>query len=374
MGLKPKSHECSKNRSIGIVRSNINNQLDMKYNKLVNTEIEVSEICLGTMTFGEQNSESEGHEQMDFALDAGVNFFDTAELYAVPSTKENNGKTEEIIGTWFSKSKKRKQVILGTKVAGPSNNLDYISKNLGFSRKRIFEAVEGSLKRLQTDYIDLYQLHWPERKTNMFGQRGFPNAANDTWEDNFLNVIETMNLLIQEGKIRQWGLSNETPWGTMHVLHEAEKNDLKKPVSIQNPYSLLNRAYEMGMAEVSMRENVGLLAYSPLGFGLLSGKYHRGTDDQTSRRNKFKEMSRYDSEQCYNATGQYLKIAEECGLSLSQMALAFINSRDFITSNIIGATNLEQLKENIESSSVELTKDVITKINKVHENIPNPAP
>ena len=191
------------------------------------------------------------------------------------------------------------------------------------------EAVEGSLKRLQTDYIDLYQLHWPERKTNMFGQRGFPNATNDSWNDNFLNVIETMNLLIKEGKIRHWGLSNETSWGTMHVLHTAEKNGLKKPISIQNPYSLLNRTYEMGMAEVSMRENIGLLAYSPLGFGLLSGKYHKGTDDETSRRNKFKEMSRYDSEQCYAATAQYMKIAEENGLSLTQMALAFINNRDF---------------------------------------------
>jgi aryl-alcohol dehydrogenase-like predicted oxidoreductase len=346
----------------------------MKYNTLSNTDIKVSEICLGTMTYGEQNSEADGHNQMDFAVDAGVNFFDTAELYAVPSTKENNGKTEEIIGTWFTKSKKRTQVILGTKVSGPSDNLNYISNNLGFSRARIKEAVEGSLKRLQTDYIDLYQLHWPERKTNMFGQRGFPNATHDSWNNNFINVIETMNLLINEGKIRHWGLSNETPWGTMHILNTAEKNGLKKPISIQNPYSLLNRTYDMGMAEVSVRENIGLLAYSPLGFGLLSGKYHKGTDDETSRRNRFKNMSRYDSEQCYAATAQYLKIAEESGLSLTQMALAFINSRDFTTSNIIGATNLDQLKENIESSSVVLSKDIISKINKVHENIPNPAP
>lgn len=346
----------------------------MKYNKLSNTDIKVSEICLGTMTFGEQNSELEGHSQMDLALDVGVNFFDTAELYAVPSTQENNGKTEEIIGSWFAKSKKREQVILGTKVAGPSPNLTYISNNLGFSQGRILEAVEGSLKRLQTDYIDLYQLHWPERKTNMFGQRGFPNAAKDSWEDNFLEVIETMNLLIEQGKIRHWGLSNETPWGIMHVLNTAEKNGLKKPISIQNPYSLLNRTYDMGMAEVSVRENIGLLAYSPLGFGLLSGKYHKGTDDETSRRNRYKEMSRYNSEQCYAATAQYLKIAEENELNLSQMALAFINNRDFTTSNIIGATNLDQLKENIESSSVILSKDVIASINKVHNSIPNPAP
>ncbi|MFT6333859.1 MAG: aryl-alcohol dehydrogenase-like predicted oxidoreductase [Saprospiraceae bacterium] len=346
----------------------------MKYNKLSNTDIKVSEICLGTMTFGEQNSESEGHEQMDFAIDSGVNFFDAAELYAVPSTPENNGKTEEIIGTWFAKSKRRAQVILGTKVTGPSDNLTYIANNLGYSRSRIMEAVEGSLRRLQTDYIDLYQLHWPERKTNMFGQRGFPNNAKDPWEDNFMDIIETMNLLIKEGKIRHWGLSNETPWGTMQFLKNAEMAGLAKPISIQNPYSLLNRTYELGLAEVSVRENIGLLAYSPLGFGLLSGKYHKGTDDIASRRNKFKQMSRYDSDQCYAATTQYLEIAEKNGLSLTQMALAFVNSRDFITSNIIGATNLDQLKENIESSSVVLSKDIITSINKVHDSIPNPAP
>lgn len=346
----------------------------MKYNKLLGTDIKVSEICLGTMTFGEQNSEKEGHEQMDFALDAGVNFFDTAELYAVPSTPENNGKTEDIIGTWIAKSKKRDQVILATKVTGPSPNLTHISDNLGFSRERIIEAVERSLRRLQTDYIDLYQLHWPERKTNMFGQRGFPNAVNDPWEDNFMEVIETMNILIEEGKIRHWGLSNETPWGTMNILQKAAAEGLVKPVSIQNPYNLLNRLYEVGMAEVSLREDIGLLAYSPLAFGLLTGKYHKGIDDETSRRNKYKQMSRFDSAQCYDATTQYLKLAEDNGLSLTQMALAFINSRDFIISNIIGATNLKQLKENIESSNFKLSGDIIKEINKIHESIPNPAP
>ncbi len=346
----------------------------MKYNKLAGTGLEVSEICLGTMTFGEQNSEQEGHEQMDFAIESGVNFFDTAELYAVPSTPENNGKTEDIIGTWIAKSKKRDQVILATKVTGPSPNLTHISENLGFSRERIMEAVERSLRRLQTDYIDLYQLHWPERRTNMFGQRGYQNSVKDTWEDNFLEVIETMNVLIKEGKIRHWGLSNETPWGTMNILQKAEKAGFTKPVSIQNPYNLLNRLYEVGMAEVSVREDIGLLAYSPLGFGLLTGKYHKGTDDDTSRRNKYKQMSRFDSTQCYDATTQYLKIAEDNGLTLTQMALAFINSRVFVTSNIIGATNLTQLKENIESSNIELSSDVLRDINRVHESMPNPAP
>jgi aryl-alcohol dehydrogenase-like predicted oxidoreductase len=346
----------------------------MKYNKLGDTNIEVSEICLGTMTFGEQNTETEGHSQMDFALDHGVNFFDTAELYAVPSTPENNGKTEDIIGTWFAKSGKRDKVILATKVTGPSPNLTYISDNLGFSRERITEAVDRSLRRLQTDYIDLYQLHWPERKTNMFGQRGFPSDIHDKWEDNFYDVAVTMDLLVKEGKIRHWGLSNETPWGTMRFLQEIEKHNFARPVSIQNPYSLLNRTYEIGLSEISIRENIGLLAYSPLAFGLLTGKYHRGQDNESSRRNKFKQMSRYDSTQCFDATAQYLELADTHGFSLAQMSLAYINSRDFITSNIIGATNLNQLKENIESSSISLPKEVIKEIDKIHNNIPNPAP
>jgi len=346
----------------------------MKYNNLANTDIKVSEICLGTMTFGEQNSESEGHEQMDLALDMGVNFFDTAELYAVPSTPENNGRTEDIIGTWIAKSGKRDKVIIGTKVTGPSPNLTYISDNLGFSKNRIHEAVDRSLTRLQTDYIDLYQLHWPERRTNMFGVRGFPNNAKDKWEDNFVDILQTMDGLITQGKIRHWGLSNETPWGVMKILNYAEKNGLPKPITIQNPYSLLNRTYELGLAEVSVREDIGLLAYSPMAFGLLSGKYHRGEDNKESRRNKFSQMSRYDSSQCYKATAQYLKIAEENNLSLAQMALAFINSRDFTKSNIIGATNLVQLKENIESSSIKLSNEVIAAINSVHESVPNPAP
>ncbi len=346
----------------------------MKYNNLGDTNIEVSEICLGTMTFGEQNTETESHSQMDFALDHGVNFFDTAELYAVPSTPENNGETEDIIGTWFAKSGKRDKVILATKVTGPSPNLTYISDNLGFSRERITEAVNRSLRRLQTDYIDLYQLHWPERKTNMFGQRGFSSDIHDKWEDNFYDVAETMDLLVKEGKIRHWGLSNETPWGTMRFLQEIEKHNFARPVSIQNPYSLLNRTYEIGLSEISIRENIGLLAYSPMAFGLLSGKYHRGQDNESSRRNKFKQMSRYDSTQCFDATAQYLELADTHGFSLAQMSLAYINSRDFITSNIIGATNLNQLKENIESSSISLPKEVIKEIDKIHNNIPNPAP
>lgn len=346
----------------------------MKYNNLGNTDVKVSEICLGTMTFGEQNTESEGHMQLDYALDHGVNFIDTAELYAVPSTKENNGKTEDIIGSWIAKSGKRSEVVLATKVTGPSSNLTYISNNLGFSKKRINEAVDRSLRRLQTDYIDLYQLHWPERKMNMFGQRGFRNGTKDSWENNFLDILQTMEELIQQGKIRHWGVSNESPWGTMKFIQTADANNLPRPVSIQNPYSLLNRTFEIGNTEVSIRENVGLLAYSPMAFGLLSGKYHKGTDKPEDRRNRFSAMSRYNSDVSYNATAKYLEIAEAHNLSLAQMSLAFINSRDFVASNIIGATNLDQLKENIESANVSLSHEILQEIEKVHELMPNPAP
>jgi len=346
----------------------------MKYNKLGTTEIEVSEICLGTMTFGEQNSELEGHEQMDYALDNGVNFFDTAEMYAIPSTKENNGKTEEIIGSWFAKTGNRDKVILATKVTGPSPNFPYIADNLGFSRGRVMEAIDRSLTRLQTDYVDLYQLHWPERYTNYFGQRGFTLKKDEQWEDNFADVLDTLNNLIKEGKIRHWGLSNETPYGTMRFLAEADRLGVARPSSIQNPYSLLNRTFEVGNAEVAIREDVGLLAYSPMAFGLLSGKYHKKTDSSRDRLNKYKQMSRYNSQICYDATASYIEIAEEYNMTIAQMCLAFVNQQDFLTSNIIGATTMEQLKENVESSDILLSDEVIKKIEKVHESMPNPAP
>ena len=347
----------------------------MKYNKLSNSEIEVSEICLGTMTFGEQNSESEGHAQMDMAVDMGVNFFDTAEMYAVPSTPENNGKTEEIIGTWFAQSGKRDKVILATKVTGPSANFEkYIAKNLGFSKPRIHEAINRSLTRLKTDYIDLYQLHWPERNTNMFGQRGYAHDPQDPWEDNIAEVIHTLSELVREGKIRTFGLSNETPWGLMRYLNESDKAGSMRPVSIQNPYGLLNRLYEVGLSEMGIKENIGLLAYSPMGFGLLSGKYHMGKDRASDRRNKYKQMSRYDSPQSYDATSLYLEVANQHEMTLAQMSLAFVNSRPFVTSTIIGATNLDQLKENITSSNIQLSNEVLSEIENVHNLIPNPAP
>jgi aryl-alcohol dehydrogenase-like predicted oxidoreductase len=349
----------------------------MEYRKLGNTDLKVSVICLGTMTFGEQNTEAEAHEQMNFALEQGVNFIDTAELYAVPSREYNNGLTEKYIGTWLKDRKDRDKIIVATKVTGPAQSkgaLSYIRDSLNFSRTQIRAAIEGSLKRLQTDYVDLYQLHWPERKTNFFGRLGYAHRNDDPWEDNFLDILETMQLLINEGKIRYFGISNETPWGITHFLHLAEKHHLPRCVSIQNPYSLLNRTYEVGLAEISIREKCGLLAYSPLAFGLLSGKYHSNTATTEHRLNKYKEMSRYNGDLSHQATAKYLTIAQEHGLSLTQMALAFINSRPFLTSNIIGATTMEQLKENISSIDVQLSSEVLKEIEQVHQVIPNPAP
>lgn len=346
----------------------------MEYTKLGRTDIKVSKICLGTMTFGEQNSEAEAHQQMDYSLDQGVNFFDTAELYAVPSTAENNGKTEEIIGSWFYARKKRDQVVLATKIAGPSANLKYIRNPLNYSREQITAAVEGSLRRLQTDYIDLYQLHWPERKVNFFGKRGFQHDPNDQWEDNFHEILQSLQDLITAGKIRHFGISNETPWGFMHFLKIAEQHNLPRCASIQNPYSLLNRTFEVGLAEICIREQAGLLAYSPMAFGLLSGKYHKGLDEATARLNQFKQMSRYNGENTRQATSRYIEIAEKHHLNMAQMALAFVNSRPFTTSTIIGATNMDQLKENIDSIYVELPSEVLREIEAVHEDIPNPAP
>jgi aryl-alcohol dehydrogenase-like predicted oxidoreductase len=346
----------------------------MEYTSLGQTKIKVSKVCLGTMTFGEQNSESEGHQQMDYALDQGVNFFDTAELYAVPSNPNNSGKTEEIIGSWFKASGKRDQVILGTKITGPSANLKYIRDSLEYNREQINLAVDRSLGRLKTDYIDLYQLHWPERKANFFGKRGFQYDPDEGWEDNFLDILQCMQDLIDAGKVRHFGISNETPWGLMHFLQLAKKHKLPRCVSIQNPYNLLNRTFEIGLAEIAMREKAGLLAYSPMAFGLLSGKYHKGLAEEDARINKYHQMSRYNGKNTRQATTLYMEIAERHHLNMAQMALAFVHSRPFVTSTIIGATSMDQLKENIDSIYVELPSEVLKEMEAVHEDIPNPAP
>lgn len=344
----------------------------MIYRKLGNTDIDVSVICLGTMTMGEQNTESEGHEQIDYALDQGVNFIDTAELYAVPARKETQGKTEQIIGSWFAKTGRRKDVILATKIAGPADFTKHIREDEEYTSETIATAIDGSLRRLQTDYIDLYQLHWPARSTNYFGKRGYYHS--DKWEDNFQIILESLQKHVKEGKIRHFGISNETPWGLTRFLELAKKHDLPRCMSVQNPYSLLNRLYEVGLAEISIREKAGLLAYSPMAFGLLSGKYHKGLDTPRDRMNKFTALSRYHGDRCREATARYLSIAEKYNMTLAQMSLAWVNQQAFVTSNIIGATTMEQLKENIDSINITLPKDCIKEINDVNEEIPNPAP
>ncbi|WP_431162317.1 NADP(H)-dependent aldo-keto reductase [Flagellimonas beolgyonensis] len=346
----------------------------MKYTRIPHTDIRISKICLGTMTWGRQNMEDEAHEQMDYALDQGVNFFDTAELYPIPAKKELYAVTEELIGNWFKKTGNRDRVVLASKIAGRAEFTKFI-RTTGFTRDSIIEAVEGSLKRLQTDYIDLYQLHWPERNTNYFGQRGYNAHAIDVWEDNIHQVLETLRDLVAEGKIRHVGLSNETPWGTMRFLEESKVHQsLPRMLTIQNPYNLLNRLFEVGLSEISMREKIGLLAYSPLGFGTLSGKYLTEIPPRKARVTLFPNYSRYSGETAVEATKKYAELAKEHGLSMAQMALAFVNTRPFVTSNIIGATSMEQLKENIESIEVNLSDEVLEGIEAIHKAIPNPAP
>ncbi len=345
----------------------------MKYTNLPNTDIKVSKVCLGSMTWGNQNTEAEGHAQIDYALDKGVNFIDTAELYPVPATAETSGRTSEIIGTWIKKTGKRDKVVIASKIAGPGDYTAHI-RTTGFSPQSIQEAVDAELKRLQTDYIDLYQLHWPERDTNKFGIRNFPYNSTQQWQDNFTEVLEALNHQVKAGKIRHFGLSNENSWGTMRYLQEAKNKGWQRPITIQNSYSLINRVFEYDLVEVSMREKVGLLAYSPLAFGVLSGKYIKGTAADNARLKLFPRFARYSGEQATEAAKRYLKIAERHGLTLAQMSLAFINQQPFVTANIIGATNLEQLEENINSVTINLSEEIIAEINAVHNTIPNPAP
>lgn len=346
----------------------------MKYTHLPHTDIEVSKICLGTMTWGNQNTEAEGHEQMDYALDQGINFFDTAELYPIPAHPDRHSLTEKIIGSWFKKNGNRDKVVLASKIAGKADFTKFI-RTTGFTRASIIEALEGSLKRLQTDYIDLYQLHWPERNTNYFGQRGYTHQVTDYWEDNIHQVLETLRDLMREGKIRHVGISNETPWGTMRFLEESKVHaSLPRTITIQNPYSLLNRLFEVGLAEISMRENIGLLSYSPLGFGVLSGKYLGDRLPEGSRIALFPNYKRYSSDTAVKATQKYYELAQEHNISLAQMALAYVNTRPFLTSNIIGATSMKQLKENIGSIDITLTSEIMEGIEKIHNEHPNPAP
>ncbi|EDP71173.1 Aldo/keto reductase [Flavobacteriales bacterium ALC-1] len=345
----------------------------MKYTTLPNTDIEVSKICLGTMTWGNQNTQNEGFAQMDMAIDKGVNFFDVAELYPVPATAETYAETERIIGNWFTKTGNRDKVILATKIAGPGDYTAHI-RTTGFSKDALNEAVDNSLKRLQTDYIDLYQLHWPERHTNMFGIRDYKHNSNEQWEDNFNEILHNLDEIVKSGKIRQVGISNEKAWGTMRYLEESKAHNLPRAITIQNAYSLLNRVFEGDMAEIAIRENIGLLAYSPMAFGVLSGKYIKGIATDNARLKLFPRFARYSSEQATEATKRYLRIAEDNNMTLAQMSLAFVTDRPFVTSNIIGATSIEQLEENIDSINITLSEDVMNAIETVHAEIPNPAP
>lgn len=327
------------------------------------------------MTFGEQNSEAEAHAQLDYAMANGVNFIDTAELYSTPARAETQGSTERIIGSWLAGRSDRSQIVLATKIAGDRPFASHIRNPLGFKRHQIEEALEASLDRLQTNYVDLYQLHWPNRSTNFFSQRGFTYDPREDWEDDFLEILQSMQEIIASGRIRHWGLSNETPWGVMRVLHLADMHGLPRPVSIQNPYSLVNRTFEIGLAEICMREGISCLPYSPLAFGRLSGKYIRGLDKPESRLNKFPgQWTRYNSDSTKEAIARYLNVAENHGLNMTKMALSFVNGRPFVCSNIIGATTLAQLEENIASADLQLDKAVLRDIEKIHDAIPDPAP
>ncbi len=345
----------------------------MNYKKLGNTDIDVSTICLGTMTWGEQNNQDEGFEQMNYALSKGVNFWDTAELYAIPPKKETYGKTEEIIGNWLKKNNKRKEVIIATKIAGPG--LSWIRGGGNqYDKKNLNEAVNQSLKRLQTDYIDLYQLHWPERKSNFFGRLSYEHKKEEEW-NSFENILIHLNQIIQTGKVRYIGLSNETAWGLSKFLEISKINNLPKMMSVQNPYSLVNRSYEVGLAEISIREQSGLLAYSPLAFGYLSGKYKDGKLPEKSRMKLFgDQFKRYKTENGQLAIKEYNKVAAKYGLDFAQMSLKFCEMQPFMTSVIIGATKMDQLKTNIESVNINLNDEIINDINEIQKTYPNPCP
>lgn len=346
----------------------------MRYERLPQLDTNVSKICLGTMTWGQQNTENDAHAQMDLALDLGVNFWDTAEMYPSPPDKDKQGTTERFMGSWLAKTGRRDEVVIASKIS-PMSFLR--GGQTRFNKDHIKSAIDDNLKRLQTDYIDIYQLHWPERQANFFGNRGYDNqmSAQDLSQlTPFLETISALNDEIKQGRIRAYGLSNDTAWGVMRYLWEAKKNSLIAPITIQNPYSLLNRLYEVGLAEISHRENIGLLAYSPLGFGVLSGKYLDGKRPKGARLSLYDRYDRYINEEAKRATQAYAKIAQDFDLDMAQMALAFVNSKPFVTSNIIGATTLEQLKSNIDSINLNLSDEVLAAIESVHQKIPNPSP
>lgn len=345
----------------------------MERRPLGDSGITVSRLCLGTMTFGEQNSETEAHAQLDRAVAAGIDFIDTAEMYPVPPRAETQGRTEAYIGSWLKARGRRDDIVLASKVAGAGRGMEHLRGGPRLSRDQVHQALDDSLKRLNTDYLDLYQLHWPDRPANYFGKLDYVHE-DDSDATPLEETLAALKEAVDAGKVRTIGLSNETPWGVMTCLRLAETMGLPRVVSVQNPYNLLNRSYEIGLAEVSHRENVGLLAYSPLAFGVLSGKYLGGMKPEGARLTLFERFQRYNSTLAEEATWAYVDIARRFDLDPAQMALAYVNSRPFLTSNIIGATTLEQLERNIESENVTLSDEVIEAIEGVHQRLPNPCP
>lgn len=345
----------------------------MIYQTLANTHLNVSKLCLGTMTWGEQNTEQEAHQQLDYALEQGINFIDTAEMYPVPPMGETQGRTESYIGSWLAARGNRDKVILATKVAGPGDWLTYLRGGPRLNKEHIQQALDASLQRLQTDYIDLYQLHWPDRNTNFFGQLGYTHQEEENTTP-LLDTLEALNEQVKAGKIRHIGVSNESPWGVMKYMQLSAQHDLPRMISIQNPYNLLNRTFETGLAEIAHREQIPLLAYSPLGFGVLSGKYLDGQWPEKGRLTLYKRFQRYTSEKAEQATRAYVELAREHGLDPAQMALAFVTRRSFMGSNIIGATTMDQLKNNIASAELTLSDDVLNGIEAIHQQMPNPCP
>ena len=349
----------------------------MKYRKLGTTDIDVSVICLGTMTFGEQNNQIDGFQQMDYALDRGINFFDTAELYPIRPRKETYGRTEKIIGNWLKDRGNRDKIIIASKIASKSTGLGWIregSKNLGFDKKNLNKAVDDSLIRLQTDYIDLYQLHWPERKVPLFGQLDFEHDLNDNKWNALEKVLENLKELIKAGKIRYVGLSNETPWGTMKFLEVSKQINLPRMMSIQNAYNLVNRVFDIANSEVSIKEQCGLLAYSPIAGGRLSGKYMNNQHPKNARYTLWpSRFSRHHTKRGEIAIEKYVKLAKKYNIAPSTFANAFVNDRPFVTSNIIGATTIDQLKENIDSIGITLSREILEEIQNIHSSNPNPC-
>ncbi|WP_426447587.1 NADP(H)-dependent aldo-keto reductase [Siccibacter colletis] len=346
----------------------------MHYHRIPHSSLEISQLGLGTMTFGEQNSEADAHAQLDYAVSQGINLIDVAEMYPVPPRPETQGLTETYVGNWLAKRGNREKLIVASKVSGPSRNNDNaIRPNQVLDRKNIREALDASLKRLQTDYLDLYQVHWPQRPTNCFGKLGY------TWTDSTppVTLLETLEALAEcqrAGKIRYIGVSNETAFGVMRYLHLAEKHDLPRIVTIQNPYSLVNRSFEVGLAEVSQYEGVELLAYSCLAFGVLTGKYLNGAQPAGARNTLFSRFTRYSGEQTQKAVAAYVEIAKRHGLDPAQMALAFVRQQAFVASTLLGATTLEQLKTNVESLNVTLSEAVLAELEAVHQIYTYPAP